>query len=242
MVAIGLALLAAPLPAQKAPFVACFDSHCDTALDIDHADITASLVGCDVQKNDRVLVNHRSEDGILWALFGVSPRYETADVPVPRDQRDLNGLIAGLNRRPQSSLPEVRFRLKPGYYNALTVSVGPCSFGPFPLVAASFYGDRHIIIAAQHEPATQNASSGELAGVYGRLPDRDLHVMLTGGSPKITLTAVNEQFMYYFDGVKPGSYTLSVGGSGWAKSLGDVTVSSPGELVFRYIHDEEIGP
>jgi hypothetical protein len=249
---IGLAASMAPIiAAAAAPPVACFNApgvhHCDTMLDITHADITALLVGCDPQKGDRVLVNGKPEDGELWTLFGVSPAQEKPIDPIWRK------MLTPLNRQVPVTYPELRFRLKPGYYNALTVSVGECSFGPIQLTTTDSSGDRHLVLIRQPNSALPYASGDGMGGIYGYAPLPGLQITLTGGEPQQTLVARNEVdsnplnaphgefYMYFFDAVKPGHYTMTVSGYGWTKSLGDVTVSRPGDVVLRYIYDTELG-
>lgn len=236
------------LPAAAAPPVAgCFNSHCDTALDIMHADITARLVGCEAQSSDRVLVNGQPQDGILWTLFGVAPAKE---LPIDPHFR----LMLTVLRKPvPTTYPELRFRLKPGYYNALTVSVGDCFFRPIPLATTDASGNRHIVLIRQRSSVPPSVSQADGGGVYGYAPLPDLQIVLTGGVPEQTLVARDEvdpnplmdphgeTYMYFFDAVKPGRYAMAVSGYGWTKSVGDVVVTKPGEIVLRYIHDNELG-
>jgi hypothetical protein len=203
-----------------------------------HADITASLIGCNPQKNDLVLVNGKRQDGILWTLFGIEP------ATVKSVDAGFSKALTLMHRPLPTTFPEVTFRLKPGYYSGLTLSVGKCSFGPFSLATTDASGDRHLILVE----GRGTAASG-LAGVYGYMPLPDLQIVLHGGTPEETLVARDEidpnpfgdMYMFFFDAVKPGRYTLSVSGIGWEKSLGEVVVDKPGDLVLRYIHDSELG-
>jgi hypothetical protein len=220
--------------AQTAPPVACFNNHCDTELDISHADITARLVGCNVRKDDRVLVNGKRQDGIIWSLYSVVPARVKPVEPA------FESLMAGMQK--PMTLPEVSFRLKPAYYSGLKLMVGACSFGPFPL-ATTASGDRDLLLVEGRGTAATGAG-----GVYGYMPLPGLQIVLRGTSEE-TLVARDEiapspfgdKYMFYFDAVKPGRYTLIVYGVGWEKSLGEVVVDKPGEMVLRYIHDSEVG-
>lgn len=250
--ALALSMIACcvnPVPAAAAaPPVACFNSHCDTQLDITHADITALLVGCDtVRSSDAVLINGKSQDGVLWSLLGVRP---AEDQPIdPMFRLALSKLQQPIPR----TYPEVRFRLKPGYYGALRVSVGDCTFGPLPLTTVGASGDRHIILIRQPTPSLPGVEASGMGGVYGYAPLPGLQITLVGASPQQTFVARNEVdsnplepqhgeiYMYFFDGVPPGRYTLSVSGFGWTKLLGDVVVSGPGDVELRYIHNNELG-
>ncbi|MGA8533782.1 MAG: hypothetical protein WB615_06720 [Candidatus Tumulicola sp.] len=231
-----------------APPVACFNGHCDTQLDITHADITALLVGCDTaQSGDRVLVNERSQDGVLWTLLGVSPVEEKPINP------DMRRMVTSLQRPIPTTYPEVRFRLKPGYYSALTVSVGDCNFGPLPLTTAGASSDRHIILIRQPTSSLPAVDASATGGAYGYAPLPGLQITLTGGSPQQTVVARDEVdpnplsplhgeiYMYFFDSVAPGQYSMTVSGFGWAKGLGNVEVSRAGDVVLRYIHGNELG-
>jgi hypothetical protein len=230
-----------------APPVACLNSHCDTQLDIVHADITALLVGCDTaQSGDRVLVNGRAQDGVLWTLLGVSP---VEAKPLPSLWQSA---AARLQSPIPTTYPEVRFRLKPGYYRALTVSVGDCNFGPLPLTTADAGGDRHIVLIRQPIPSLPAVDASGTGGVYGYAPLPGLQITLTGGSPEQTFVARDEVdpnplepphgefYMYFFDSVRPGEYTMTVSGFGWTKGLGSVVVSRAGDVVLRYIHGNEL--
>ncbi len=231
-----------------APPVACFDSHCDTQLDITHADITALLVGCDTaQSGDRVLVNGKAQDGTLWTLLGVSPVEEK-----PLDPH-WRSAAARLQLPIPTTYPEVRFQLRPGYYSALTVSVGDCNFDPLPLTTAGASGDRHIILIRQPTPSLPAVDASGTGGAYGYVPLPGLQITLTGGSPQQTFVARDEVdpnplepphgefYMYFFDSVTPGQYNMAVSGFGWTKGLGNVVVSRAGDVVFRYIHGNELG-
>jgi hypothetical protein len=135
----------------------------------------------------------------------------------------------------------------------LTVSVGDCFFGPLPLATTDASSDRHIILIRQPNSALPPTTQTDVGGVYGYAPLPDLQITLTGGVPEQTLLArcevdpnpltdpYGEIYTYFFDAVKPGRYTMTVNGYGWTKSLGDVVVSKPGEVVLRYIHDSELG-
>lgn len=239
---IGLVAIGTPAEASP-PIAGCFNGHCDTALDIMHADVTARLVGCDPLISDPVLVNGKPPDGILWTLLEVMP---AKAIPVdPVFQLAANG-------PPPSTYPELRLRLKPGYYGSLTVSVGDCSFGSLPLATAAASGDRHIVLVRQTEPAITSTNQNGAGGVYGYAPLPDLQITLTGGVPERTLVARDEvsrvpfagaggeRYTYFFDAVKPGRYALTVTGYGWEKSLGEVVVTRPGEMVLRYIRAGEL--
>lgn len=226
--------------AQAAPTVACFDAHCDTQLDIMHANITASLIGCSPQKSDLVLVNGKRQDGILWKLVGIAPATAKS-----LDAR-WSEALAIMHRASPMTFPTVIFRLKPGYYRSLTLSVGKCSFGPFSLATtdSGASGDRHLILVE----GRGTAASG-VGGVYGYMPLPDLQIALHGVTSGETLVARDEidpsplgdTYMFFFDAVKPGRYTLSVSGVGWERSLREVVVDKPDDLVGLYIHDSELG-
>jgi hypothetical protein len=243
---IGFCVL--PSAAVAAPPEAgCFNNHCDTELDIMHADVTARLVGCDANSGDRVLVNGRPQDGILWTLLGLNPARELLIDPLFRFT------LTGMHKPIPTTYPELRFRLKPGYYRALTVSVGDCSFGPLPLATTDSSSARHIILMRQPNSALPPTTQTDAGGVYGYAPLPDLQITLTGGVPEQTLLARDEVdpnpltdpygeiYAYFFDAVKPERYSMTVSGYGWTKSLGGVVVSKPGEIVLRYIHNSDLG-
>jgi len=92
----------------------------DTVLEISHAMLRMSIIGCSVKPGDRVLVNGHPSDGVHWDLGRVMP-----ETGISRAQVDLD--------------------LAPGYYD-LTLRVGSCRFGPFPFIASDIYGLRHITL------------------------------------------------------------------------------------------------
>jgi hypothetical protein len=202
---------------SKVPYVACFGSHCDTQLDISHSDITASLVGCDAHEDDAVSVNGLAEDGIQWSLIGIRPA--TASSPA-----------------------QIVLRLMPADYNGLTLIVGKCSFPPKPL-AVSELDTREIVLKANASDAAEPTPRPNLAGVYGFLPSSNVRVYLqSAGSEPITAIVVPHEGagMFYFDAVIPGTYVMTVSGDGWSKSLGEIIVDRPGDLVMKYVHGSEI--
>jgi hypothetical protein len=205
------------LQRSKVPYVACFGSHCDTQLDVSHSDITASLVGCDAHEDDSVSVNGLAEDGILWSLIGIRPA--TASSPA-----------------------QIVLRLMPTYYNGLTLTVGKCSFPPEPL-ATSELDAREIVLKANAPNAVVPTPRPNLAGVYGFLPSANVRVYLqSAGSEPIAAIVVPHEGagMFYFDAVMPGTYVMTVSGDGWSKSLGEIIVDKPGDLVMKYVHGTEI--
>ena len=207
---------------QTVPAAASAGTYYDTPLDIDHAEITASLVGCNPRKNDLVLVNGKLPDHELWEFHKI----------VPADSAP-------------SHMPQVFFRIKPGYYQHMTLSVGRCSFGPFPLATADTYGDRHLLLTE-----ARGTAASDSAGVYGFMPLQRLKVVLRGDGPADVLVAkdevvpgdMREMYRFYFDAVRPGRYVLTVYGDGWQKSLGTVVVDKAGQLISRDIASGELAP
>ena len=234
--------LAAPTPAPHVPV------HFDTQLDILHADVLAQVVGCDVRANDGVLVNGKKPDGDSWELLGVSPAKAK---PVLRSFTPLLKAVGGAPLSP----PELDFRLKPGYYEHLKLDVGGCSFEEFPLIASDLYGTRHITILAKtafstraDSARTSAAETGHLTGIFGHMPLPDLQVVLTNSTTGSAFVARNEndsdflgnRYLYYFDSVPPGHYSLNVIGFGWTENLGDVDLTRSG-VAQRDISPEDLG-
>jgi hypothetical protein len=220
----------------------------DTALDIEHAGIFASIIGCDVHQDDPVLVNGLPADGVLWDRLQIVPNGNVSVTP------DESQLLKGLHRQPPDILPTVSFRLKPGYYN-FALRVGKCSSKPFPLVVADFYGDRHITVAVTPSPVGDSPKvaiggiPADSTGVFGDIPLRDLQVVLSSDDSTLFYVARIEdessflanQYSFFFDAVKPGGYTLSVVGFGWTKDLGEFKVPLAGDPLFRHISLQDIG-
>jgi hypothetical protein len=236
-----------PVLADVPPAPCDANTHCDTLLDIMHADITAILVGCAAKKEDRVLINGKPEDGILWTLFGLTPAQGKPIDP------EIATILKPMQKPNPVTYSELRFRLKPGYYSALSVSVGDCLFDSIPLTTTNASADRHIVLVKRSNASLQSVSGEGLGGVYGYAPLPGLQIALVGGNMDRPLVARNEvdynpfesphgeTYMYFFDAVKPGHYTMTVSGYGWTKSIGEVVVSGPGDVVLRYIHSEELG-
>jgi len=211
------ALASTVRPAPKAPVVACFDNHCDTQLEIIHVDVTAILVGCDAHERDPVVVNGSPEDGVRWSLIAIQP---------------------AMTRLPA----QVRLRIMPGYYNGLTLTVGDCSFAPMPLATGDL-APREITLTQNAPNTVPPTPNPDLSGVYGYLPSSSLRVSLKsyGSEPIAALVVPYEgRGMFYFDAVVPGTYVMTVSGPGWSKSLGEVVVEKPGDLVMKYVHEDDL--
>lgn len=191
----------------------------DTVLEVSHATLDVSIIGCAVKTNDRVLVNSQPADGVHWTLGRVRP--ETGVSPA---RVDLN--------------------LAPGYYD-FTLTIGSCVFGPFPLIASDIYGLRHLTLFTDtaRMMGASSVNSGRVqtsAGLVGTIPDADLQVSLEDPRARRWYQARieqgedgdNPQHMYYFDQVVPGKYTLRMSNWGWTRVLGAVDLSAPGKVTF----------
>jgi hypothetical protein len=220
----------------------------DTALDISHAVIVASIIGCNIHTDDLVLVNGIPANGVLWDRPHIVPKGNETVTPVE------SRLLEGLNQKPPEILPTVSFRLKPGYYN-FALSVGRCSSKPFPLVAADFFGYRHISVIMTPSPVEESSkvaiggTPADSTGVFGDIPLSDLQVVLSDDDSKSFYVARTEDessflghsYSFFFDAVKPGQYTMSVVGFGWSRSLGEFEVPLAGNPLFRHISLRDIG-
>jgi len=232
--AFTLALPGAHAAAQGAP-------HGDTQLDISHAWITATVVGCDVKTTDKVLVNGKAADGINWDNPQIVPAHPTK---IPQFAAQL--LKMGQHSAP-TTLATLSFRLRPDYYRALDVTVGTCSLQPVPLIAADFYSARRITLVAK--PQSSPAKPKSTTGLYGEIPLLDVQVWLIGLDTASSYTARNEDnsdvlgphYMYFFDSVAVGRYKLVVKGFGWERDLGEISLKEPETATFREITAEQVG-
>ena len=218
----------------------------DTILDANGDYIAASIVGCAVRNTDRVLVNGLPEDGVNWDRLSIDTQRT-----IPLSSAELK-LARAASATPAIVRPIVAFRLKPGYYN-FTLSVGDCSSAPFPLIALDGYGDRHITVWLSNSNAqtpSRNYVETETAGLVGSVPIDDLQVTLTGRDVSQVYVArvesydnfLGNHYMYFFDGVSPGQYTLTVSGLGWKRALGAADLTMPGKVVHKDIPSTDTGP
>jgi hypothetical protein len=217
--------------------------HGDTELDVSHAWITASIVGCDVKATDKILVNGKAADGINWDNPQIIPAHPMELSPPDKALQALRRL----NLKPPMTLPVVSIRLMPGYYRAFSLSIGNCTLQPIPLIAANVYGERRITLIAQQ--TNQKTTTSTVPGLYGGLPLRDIQVWLVGVGTLNSYVARNEDdtdffgyhYMYFFDSVAPGRYRLIVKGFGWERDLGEVTMQQAKDATDREITAEELG-
>ena len=216
----------------------------DTMLDISHSYVIASIIGCDVHSGDRVLVNGSAADGVAWDRLEIIPAMQ-----VQQSQLAL-GLLRGMGKQPTNTLPQLKFRLKPGYYRELALSVGDCLLLPIPLVASDFYGLRHVTLLARSlSPQQDTALTASSSGVYGEVPILDLQVYLVNTASSNSYVARNEDdsdllgphYMFFFDSVIAGTYRFVVKGFGWEKDLGAITVAQTDQPIFKSIAFTDLG-
>jgi hypothetical protein len=211
-----------------------------------HSVITASLVGCDAKAKDAVLVNGSPPDGITWDLLKIVPPRDAQLTPADRDLGKRLSQAMGLGQVPPVA-SEVVLRLKPGYYN-FALKVGQCVFGSIPLVAANFYGARHVtLVSDQIAPQSDvNNGPGHTGGIFGSIPSFDEQVTLQGTNGyylarnEDNSDLLGAHYMYFFDAVPPGTYDLIVNGFGWAKNLGKIVVDDTNQAMYREIKFSDV--
>jgi hypothetical protein len=215
--------------------------HADTQLDVSHAWITATIVGCEVKTTDKVLVNGKASDGFNWDNPQTVPAHPTEIPPFA-----AHLLKIGQHSTP-TTLATLSFRLKPDYYRALDVTVGTCSLQPIPLIATDVYSARHITLVAK--PKSSQPKPNSVTGLYGGIPLLDVQVWLVGLGTANSYAARNEDnsdvlgphYMYFFDSVAVGRYKLVVKGFGWERDLGEISLKEPETATFREITAEQLG-